>query len=151
MNIYIALLGLLLIGLILAYVVNMLVSACRIKNVWEKAEPEVIREIEKRVRQKIVYSAMLNASESDDFRPSFLLWAAFTADYAVFIVRDAFVHANGEANPLLWKRRESSIKRLNKQYAKLEVKSREASDKLQLYLLVDPNYEVFTQYIGTKS
>lgn len=116
---------------------------------WKKMEPELIRDVEESLGQEIIYKVLQNASLSGSFErgEGFWLWMAFTADYAIFVIKDA-VAQNAQGYIFISRRQDASMKRMDKHYAQLKFKSKDTSEVLEMVLLVtDSQYYNLAQFI----
>lgn len=135
-----------------AIVVSLFSRAIRNKKKWNEGEPRLIEDIEKSTGQKVVFKIMLNASRSMDFRHGngFWLWMAFLTDCIAFALRDE-IAGNGEGSIFIVKRKDTSIRRLEKHYVELEVKSEDASDVLKFVVFVNESeYEALTRFVSVQ-
>lgn len=137
----------------LGLVVLMLVRESKNHKKWKELEPQLINDIEKMVKQKIVFKTMQNASYSMEFRggEGFWLWMAFTADYAIFVRRDEIAE-NGEGHLFVSRRKDVSMVCLQKHYVELEVKNKDTSEVQKLILCMGESYYAeLSRFIPAKS
>lgn len=119
---------------------------------WKEIEPHMIKGVENLVGQPVLFKTMQNANHSTDFRngKDFWLWMAFTKDYAAFVRRDE-VAEKGEGDILISRRKDTSIKPLEKYYAEIEVRNRDTAKTGKFILLINKShYEALTQFISVK-
>lgn len=132
-------------------VVYLLARALRNNNAWKRHEPDLIRDIETSVGQKIRFKIQLNATYSMDFRADqiFWVWLAFTPDAIALVYRDQIAEHNGAGHIFISERRNVRMKRLKKGYAELEFPNPETRESLKLILLIRPcDYDQLSRYIS---
>lgn len=120
---------------------------------WKEIEPQLIKDIEIFVGQKILWKTMQNASHSMEFGKGkgFWLWMAFSADYAAFVLRDEVAENGGEGHIFIARRKDTSIMRLDKHYAELAFKNRDTPEVFKfIILVVESQYEPLTRFIPVK-
>lgn len=135
--------------IVLVYLVLMLIRALGNNRKWKVLEPLLMESIEKSLGQKIVFKTLQNAlpTPEADAREASLLWLAFTAEYVIFIARDELLEGGGD-NVFMARKRDTSIMRVGKYKAKLEVKNKDTSEVAKLILMANRSrYELLTQYI----
>lgn len=137
---------------ILVVAVNMMIRMIRNNRRWKAMEPAVIEQIEKSVGQKILFKTLQRALPSSASNPqsAIWLWIACTADNVIFLVRDEFAE-EGEGNAIVSFKQDASLLRLSKTITQLEVKIKDTSEVVQLFLLLNSSrYEALTRYISVK-
>lgn len=120
---------------------------------WKVMEPELIRDIQKSLGQKILSTILLNASESTDFShgKGFWLWMAFTSDHIAFAHRDALTR-QGEGEIYFSRRTDASLKRLEKSYTELAFKDAKTAQQWKLVVCVRPcDQELLERFIPARS
>lgn len=120
---------------------------------WKKIEPQLIKDIEISVGQKILFKTMQNASHSMEFGngKGFWLWMAFSTDYAAFVLRDEIAENGGEGHIFIARGKDTSIMRLDKHYAELAFKNRDTPEVFKLTILVvESQYKQLTRFIPVK-
>lgn len=149
-----AVLGAILALVLLIGAISMLGKAIGNQRKWKAGEPELIRDVEKAVGQKIVDKIVLNASRTMDFSvgKGFLVWLAFTSEYVVLVHRDELADNGGEGHIFVYERKNAGIRPLKKHYAEVEFRGSETSQgPLTLTLLVNPRvYELLAGYMKAR-
>ena len=138
--------------IVLVYLVLMLIRTLGNNRKWKVLEPLLVENIEKSLGQRIVFKTQENvlSSPEADAREASLLWLAFTAEYVIFIARDQLLEG-GENNLFMASKRDTSIMRVGRYKAKLEIKNEESPEVVELILMVRRSrYELLTQYIPEK-
>ncbi len=104
---------------------------------WKVVEPELIRDLENSLGQKILCTAVLNASHSTDFSHGngFWLWMAFTSDRIAFAMRDVLAR-RGKGEIYLSRRCDASMKYLEKKFAELEFKDTNSSERVGFVVML---------------
>lgn len=144
--------GMLFIIVALISVTVAVLRAIRRNKNWRVMEPEVIAKIEESTEQKVVYSLMLNANDSTDFShgKGFWLWLGFTAEYIAFADRDRLA-GKGTGYLYLSRRRDTSMKRLEKNFAELEFRDKDSSERMKFTVLVrSSDREVLSAFIPNR-
>lgn len=137
----------------LVTVTFVLIRAVKNNKKWKEFEPQLIKDIERSLGQKILFKTMQNASHSMEFRNGngFWLWMAFTTDYATFVLRDEIAENEGNGHIFISSRKEASITRIEKHYAELNIKNRETSEKLKFIILINESgYEALTRFLSVR-
>lgn len=118
---------------------------------WKAMEPSFIKEVEKKIGQKIIYTSVQNASYSTDFRNGneFWLWIACTADYTVMALRDEIIESDKEVNLIIARRKDVTVARLEKYFATIEVRGIKP-ETLKFTIIVRKDYTALTSYIRGK-
>lgn len=119
---------------------------------WKTMEPELIRDIEKSLGQKIECTTMLNANDSTDFSNAkgFWLWMAFTSDYIAFALRDALARQGG-GEIYVSRRSDASMKRLEKKFTELEFTDAKSSERWKFIVCARPcDEELLKQFIPVR-
>lgn len=101
---------------------------------------------------KILFKTLQRALPSSASNPqaAIWLWIACTADNVIFLVRDDFTE-EGEGNAVVSFKQDASLLRLNKTLTQLEMKIKDSSEVVQLFLLLNTSrYEALTRYIPVK-
>ena len=132
------------------------VRAARNLKRWKAMEPSFIKEVEKKMGQKIIYTSVQNASYSTDFRNGneFWLWIALfrsacTADYTVMALRDEIIESDKEVNLIIARRKDVTVARLEKYFATIEVRGIKP-ETLKFTIIVRKDYTTLTSYIRSK-
>lgn len=119
---------------------------------WKRAEPEVLRAIREVTGQPVEHRMMLNASLTNDFSPRtiFWLWLGFTRDHIVAVQRDWEDDGSDTAPQWLVLRREATLRREGKRFAKLTLRDIEGGKTLTLWLCVPPRrFEELSRLVPT--
>lgn len=104
---------------------------------WRAMEPQLIRDIEKSLGQKIECTAMLNAGDSPDFTQGrvFWLWIAFTQEYACFTLRDSLART-GEGSIGISCRSDYTLRQLKKRFAEIEFRDSKSGERIKFFAAV---------------
>lgn len=137
--------------IVLITIYFMFVRAARNLKKWKAMEPSFVKEIEKKMGQKIIYSTVQNASLSTDFRNGneFWLWIACTADHAILALRDEIIESDKEVNLIIARRKDVTVSRLEKYFAIIEVRGVKP-ETLKFTIIVRKDYNTLTSYIREK-
>lgn len=152
MNAILMILQLIFAIILLIVAVRMMIRMIRNNRRWKVMEPVVIEQIEKSVGQKILFKTLQRALPSSASNPqaAIWLWIACTADNVIFLVRDDFTE-EGEGNAVVSFKQDASLLRLNKTLTQLEMKIKDSSEVIQLFLLLNTShYEALARYIPVK-
>lgn len=152
MTVIVGILNAIIAVILLIYFVLMLTRAIGNNRKWKILEPLLVESIEKSLGQKIVFKTLQNAlpSPDADARQTFWLWLAFTAEYVVFVIRDEVIEGKGD-EVFIVRKKDSSIRRLNKYNVEFEVKNKDTSEVSNLILIAKRSrYELLAQYIPEK-
>lgn len=116
---------------------------------WKAMEPQLIRDIEKSLGQKIECTLQLNANDSQDFTRGeiFWLWLAFTREYACFALRDSLART-GEGCIGLARRSDSTVRRLDKRFTEIEFREHTSGERMKYFVMVrSRDLEVLERYL----